>query len=486
MSVRVRGTRRLSLEETPPRDRDRIEPGAAAHTPARPPSVGARSRGAPPEAIWPVEPSAAHTNLPGRQRWHLSAGRAVAAEVGGARITAGDARISGLGVRRDRAGRLWPASFAYSPETGEALAPPVPVPEPDVLDIDAESGREITLPSGVPALARAGRPAGLYLFQENLGACEAWDGRGFSGMGRLPPADPRDGAILAAGGHGLAYAAHDRLVRVALPQLGPDLAYETAAAPGLRLVSAPCWRGADLLAIGARDGRLVLCRAAPGSAAPDLTDLDRPAGEVRFSGPWTNRLGDAFWTCPSGYVAWPAGTGEAAFAGWPDGFIALPAQAPWRDRGDLYHQLGIADGRYAYAAFGGPALQFLDGPHLAAGGVTYAGSERFDVPWQAPAEALNLGAHGGSLLVPLLALARDTVLLALPIEGPRAPFLRGEPLPAPVTGYALHHAHGAGLRRLPVGLAVSRLGDAGALLHESALYLWSRGERRCHALSLRA
>lgn len=434
--------------------------------------------------IWPVDPDPAVTNLPDRQFWHLAHDRPVRVEVAGIPIPADDVRIPHLGIRRNAAGRAYPARFARCPETGAALGPAGPAPDPGCLDVDPETATEIALPGGVPALLRAGRPAGLYVLQENLGALEAWDGRTFSAMGRLPPAGVA--ASPAAGPRGLAYAGREALVVVPLPQLGPDLLHRQAGSPGLSFVSAPAWIGPDVLAIGAREGRMVLCRWAEGTLIEqDLAPLAPDAG--RFGGPWANRLGDAVWTYADGFVACRSGARDAHVTRWPAGFRAIPSLEPWRDRADVRHQIGMLDGRYHVAALeSGAALHRLDGPHCAAGDATYAGAERFDVPWQAPAEALNLGPHAGSLLVPLLAMPRDTVLLALDIPGPRAGFLRGEDLAAPARGHVLHHAHGAGLRRLPVSLEVTRLRDAGALLHDGALYLWSRSARRCHALRLRA
>ncbi|MCJ2144281.1 hypothetical protein [Methylobacterium sp. E-066] len=438
-----------------------------------------------PEGFWPIDPDLRVTSLPGRQHWRFAGGWPIAAEVGGIVVPADDARIAHLGIRRDQHGRAFPAAFARSPETGAALGPPVPASAPDILDIDPTNVAAVPLPSGVPALVRAGHPAALYLFQENLGAFEEWNGQKFVGLGRLLP-DPV-GSGLTAGRRGIAYATAEALVSVILPQLGSRLVHAEARTLGLRFLSAPCWRRGDLLVLGERDGRLVLCRTDAESNALDLRDLGRFAPDADFAGPWTNRLGDCFWTGPGGFVTCRTLGDETRITPWPAGFAPIIAQAPWRDRADLHHQLGMMEGRYHLAALAAdPALNRLDGPHLAAGPGTYSGAERFDVPWQAAEEVLNLGAHAGNLLVPRLALARDTILLALDIPGPRGGFLRGESLPAPVTGHVLHHAHGAGLRRLPVGLAVSRIGDARALLHDGVLYLWSRSECRCHALRLRA
>lgn len=437
-----------------------------------------------PEGIWPIDPDPRVTDLPGRQLWCFEDGRPRSVEVAGTLVPATDARIAYLGIRRDKQGRPFPAAFARSPETGTALGPPVPIPAPDILDIDLDSVAEVPLPSGVPALIRAGHPAALYLFQENLGAFAEWDGRRFVDHDRLPPHPVGTG--ITAGRRGIAYATADVLVSVSLPQLGRGLAHTEARAEGLRFLSAPCWRKGDLLVLGERDGRLVLCRRADDSNLLHLRDLGRAAPDTDFAGPWLNRLGDAVWTGPDGFVACRTLGDETTVTPWPTGFTPVIAQAPWRDRADVQHQLGMAESRYHVAALtSDPHLHRLDGPHLAAGPCTYSGAERFDVPWQAAEEALNLGAHAGNLLVPRLAMARDTILLALDILGPRGGFLRGESLPAPVTGHVLHHAHGASLRRLPVGLAVSRIGDARALLHDGVLYLWSRSECRCYALRLR-
>lgn len=434
--------------------------------------------------IWPIDPDPGLTNLAGRQHWHLADDRAVVVEVAGMPIPEDDPRIAHLGIRRNSKGRPYPAAFARCPETGAPLGPTGPIPDPSILDIDAETATEVALPGGIPAPIRAGRPAALVLFQENLGLLEAWDGRAFHGLGRLPPVGIPGSQATAPGG--FAYTAQDGLVVVPLPQLGPGLACMEARSPGLTVLSAPCWSGLDPVAIGERDGRLVLCRWAEGRLAEQ--DLGQAApDDGKIGGPWTNRLGDASWTGTTGFVTCPSGGGRGRFVPWPEGFAAIPALTPWRDRADVHHQLGMREGRYLVAALeAGTGLHRLDGPHLAAGGVSYAGAERFDVPWQASAEVLTLGIHAGNLLVPLLAMARDTVLLALDIAGPRGGFLRGDDLAAPVAGHVLHHAHGVGLRRLPVSLEVSRLRDAGALLHDGALYLWSRSARRCHALRLRA
>ena len=456
-----------------------MTPAPGDTTPPVPAAASGRRVG-----IWPIDPDPAVTNLAGRQLWHFAHDRPIRVETAGIAIPADDARIAHLGIRRNAAGRAYPARFARCPETGAALGPAGPAPDPACLDIDPETASEIALPGGVPMLFRAGLPAGLYVLQENLGALEAWDGRRFSAMGRLPPAGTA--ASPAAGPRGVAWAAREALVVVPLPQLGPDLVHREVRAPGLSFVSAPAWIGADVLALGAREGRMVLCRWADDTLAEGDLGPRAPDAET-FGGPWANRLGDVVWTCADGFVACRSGARDAHVARWPAGFAAIPALAPWRDRADVHHQVGMLDGRYHVAALdAGTALHRLDGPHCAAGGVSYCGPERFDVPWQAPAEALNLGAHAGNLLVPLLAMPRDTVLLALDIPGPRAGFLQGDDLDAPARGHVLHHAHGVGLRRLPVSLEVSRLRDAGALLHDGALHLWSRSEGRCHALRLRA
>ena len=57
-------------------------------------------------------------------------------------------------------------------------------------------------------------------------------------------------------------------------------------------------------------------------------------------------------------------------AAWPDGFAPITAQAPWRDRADQHHQLGILEGRCHLAAVTPDrTLRPLDGPRLAAGPV---------------------------------------------------------------------------------------------------------------------
>ncbi|MGU3663430.1 hypothetical protein ACLBX9_04485 [Methylobacterium sp. A49B] len=436
------------------------------------------------DGIWPVDPDPRLTNLRGQQRWHFAQAQPVGVEVAGHRIGAEDARIGLLGIRRDGHARPFPAAFTHAPATGEGLGALAPTPDPAQLDVDRDSVVEVPLPSGRPTLLRAGRPTGLYLFQDNLGALEAWTGTAFDTLGRLP-ANPA-GSALATGPGGLAYTIPDALISVPLPQLGPRLDHAVGRERGLRFLSAPCWRGADLLAWAARDGRLILCRSPAGSGALDLFDTGRPAPGGTLAGPSLNRLGDAAWTGPDGSVACRAGDGAVDFIPWPKGFGPILAQAPWRDRADRHHQLGMADGRYHAAALSPDAVpRLLDGPHLAAGTVTYSGHACFAVPWQAQTEALNLGVHAGSLLVPLLAMPRDTILLAVTLPGPRGEFLRGATLSAPATGQVLHHAHGAGLRRLPVSLEVSALDDAGALLHDGALYLWSRSGSRCHALRLR-
>nr|WP_301335421.1 hypothetical protein [Methylobacterium fujisawaense] len=421
--------------------------------------------------------------MSGRQLWHFRGGVPVAAEINGIRIAADDARIAQIGIRRDTQARPYPARFTHAPATGEILRNPATAEEPATLDIDRGSLSELPLPSGVPVLLRAGRPAALYLVQENLGALDTWDGRTFLPIGRLPAAAPR--TTPTASHAGIAYTTVDALVSAGLPQLGPRLASGEAGLPRLRFLSAPGWDGIDLLALAERDGRLILCRGTVGSDALALLDLDRSVSGSRFSGPWTNRLGDMFWTGPDGFVAFRAGGAGAAFVAWPDGFAPITAQAPWRDRTDQHHQLGILEGRYHLAAVTPDrTLRPLDGPRLAAGPVAYWGADRFDLPWQPPAETLTLGAHAGALLVPLLALPRDTVLLALDIDAPRAGFLQSAALREPVIGHVLHHAHGVGLHRLPITLEVASRGDADALLHDNALYLWTRSGRSCHALRL--
>ncbi|MCJ2054284.1 hypothetical protein [Methylobacterium sp. J-070] len=436
------------------------------------------------DGIWPIEPDPRLTNLRGRQDWHLHDGHPVAAAVAGRLIGADDARIAQLGIRRDSRDHAFPAAFAHAPDTGERLGACVPLPDPALLDLDADSTVEVPLPSGRPTLFRAGRPAALYLFQDTLGALEVWTGRAFATLGRLP-ASP-GGSSLALGREGLAYTTVDALVSVTLPQLGPGLAHVEARLPGLRFLSAPCWRGADLLALAERDGRLIGCRAPAGSDVLALSDTGITASGGPFSGPWTNRLGDAVWTGPDGFVTWRACADEIYRTPWPDGFVPIAAQVPWRDDADTHHQLGLAAGRYHVAALSpDTTLRPLDGPRLAAGTVAYWGAEYFAAPWRPPVETLSLGIHAGSLLVPLLAMPRDTVLLALDLDVPRGDFARGAALMTPATGYVLHHAHGAGLRRLPVSLDVTAIQDAGALLHDGTLYLWSRSARRCHALRLR-
>jgi hypothetical protein len=434
---------------------------------------------------WPIDPDPRVTNLRGRQHWYLFNGSPVGAEVAGHRIEADDARIAYLGIRRDSRGRPHPAGFAYAPATGERLDAPRPLPDPAVLDVDADSVRDVPLPGGRPILFRAGRPAGLYLLQDDLGTLGAWTGRAFTALGRLP-ANPL-GSTLAAGPAGMAYTTAEALISMPLPQLGPHLDHAEARPPGLRFRSAPGWCGAALLALAERDGQVILCRGRAGSVALDLIETGHPASGGHFHGPWTNRLGDALWIESDGFIACRAGSDAIALTPWPAAFTPITAQAPWRDGVDMHHQLGVVEGRYHFATLAGkPVLRRLDGPRLAAGPVTYWGAECFTTPWQTASEALNLGIHAGSLLVPILAMARDTLLLAVAVESPRGDFLRGVPLDTPARGHVLHHAHGAGLRRLPVTLDVSAIGDAGALLHDGHLYLLSRSSGRCHALGLRA
>ena len=435
-------------------------------------------------AVWPIDPDPRLTNLRGRQDWHLRDGRPVAATVAGHRIGADDARIALLGIRRDARDDPFPSEFVHAPSTGDVLGAPVPLPDPALLDIDRDSAVAVTLPGGRPVLFRAGRPAGLWLFQHHLGTLDAWTGRGFSPLGRIPAG--ATGSALATAPEGVAYTTAEALISVPLPQLGPPLAYGEARAPGLRFLSAPCWRGAGLLAWAERDGWLIRCRSEAGSDALDLFETGRRAPATCVSGPWMNRLGDAVWTGSDGFIACDAEDDAIQFTPWPAGFVPILNQAPWRDRADMHHQLGMAEGRYHVAELSqDAALRRLDGPHLAAGDVTYWGNECFAVPWQGPSETLNLGGHAGSLLVPLLAMPRDTVLLALALDGPRGGFLRGEALTEPLNGHVLHHAHGVGLHRLPISLEICAIGDAGALLHDGTLYLWSRSDRRCHALRLR-
>ena len=437
------------------------------------------------DRVWPIDPDPRLTNLRGRQDWQLRDGRPVAAAVAGRRIRADDARIAFLGIRRDSRGDPFPAAFAHAPSTGEALGGPAPPPDPVLLDIDGDSAVEVPLSPGRPTLFRAGRPAGLYLLQENLGALEVWTGRGFSAFGRLT-AD-LTAPSLAVGPEGMAYTTADGLVSLPLPQVGPRLIGGEGRAPGLRFLSAPCWRGTGLLAWAERGGWLIRCRGTVGSDTLELFETGRRASGHRYSGPWENHFGDAVWTGPDGFVACDAGDDGVRFVPWPEGFVPILNQPPWRDRADVHHQLGSAAGRYHAAALTQDVtLRRLDGPYLAAGTVTYWADACFAVPWHMPTEILNLGSHAGSVLVPLLAMPRDTILLALKLETSRGGFLRGAALPGPMTGQLLHHAHGAGLHRLPVSLDVSAIGDAGAVLHDGAIYIWSRSSRRCHTLRLRA
>lgn len=167
-------------------------------------NISAPSRNAPEhecDGIWPVDPDPNLTKLSGRQLWHFRAGMPVGIDVNGVRMDAGDARIALLGIRRDARAHPYPAIFTHAPATGEPLRSPIAAEEPATLDIDRDSVFEIPLPSGVPVLVRTGRPAGLYLFQENLGALEIWDGRAFRSFGRLPAAAP--GTTLTATPEGI-------------------------------------------------------------------------------------------------------------------------------------------------------------------------------------------------------------------------------------------------------------------------------------------
>ncbi|MFD0934373.1 hypothetical protein ACFQ12_04130, partial [Methylobacterium trifolii] len=170
------------------------------------------------EGIWPIDPDPAITNLSARQLWSFAEDGARSVETAGARLSAEDARLPFLGIRRDARGRAYPAAFAFCPETGVGLPPPcAPSDEPETLEIDPDRSEEIALTEGVPFLFHAGRPDSPYLFQENLGALEWWDpaGRAWIAMGRLPPVGlPAWSHALAATPDGLAFATGDALVVV--------------------------------------------------------------------------------------------------------------------------------------------------------------------------------------------------------------------------------------------------------------------------------
>lgn len=441
--------------------------------------------------VWPIDPDPAATNLAARQLWRFSDSRVEAVEAAGTVLSPGDPRLSFLGIRRSPEGRIYPARFAYDPVTGAPLPRDAPVPAGDTLVVEPDSATDLALPGGVPRLVRAGRPDALYVFQENLGLLEWWDeAAGWSALARLPVPDLDPAAhALAAGPEGIAYATRDALVTVPLPQIATPGQHARAARDGLRFLAAPA-RVGDRLAAPAEDAGGLALAAVPvraGRAAGPLEVVPLGAslpGPV--AAPVANRLGDALWPAAGGFLAQPADGSAPRFTPWPDGFSPILAQAPWRDRAGGFHQLGMREGRYRYAALGAGGLSPpLDGPHCAAGAVSYSAGERFDTPWEAPAEALTLGAYAGSLLVPLLALPRDTILLALRLEGSTAEAIRGLALPRPVTGYVLHHAHGAGLTRLPASLEVRTIRDAGAVLGGGALHLYSRADQSCRRLAVR-
>ncbi|MGU3540505.1 hypothetical protein [Methylobacterium sp. A54F] len=456
--------------------------------------------------IWPIDPEPSVTNLSGRQFWRFEGGIAREVRIGDHRLAASDGRIAFLGVRRDPENRAYPAGFSHCPRTGRPLSEPLlgtdtfgwpyagPGARPDgrTLHLDKDGLREVPLSRGLPALFAAGRPSALYLHGETLGSLEWFDalaGR-WASLGRLPPADlPPHAHALVAGPDGLAFAGRDALVTVPLPQIGTNLAAARHALPGLRFLSAPAWRAGCLVLPAARAGRLLLARLRLRGAeaegpltVTDLGPLDAPAP---FAAPFANGVEDLLFVGASAVVIARADTDEAVRVPWPEGFAPILAQRPFRDGRDVHHQLGLAAGRYHYAALvPGMPLRALDGPHLSAGGVTYAGADRHAVPWEAPAESLTLGRYAGHLLVPLLGLARDTILMAVrPAEGAAA-FLRGEPLRAPVLAHILHHAHGGGLHDLDLALAVSSLHDASAFPMGRALYLCSRAEGRCFGMPM--
>ncbi len=438
--------------------------------------------------IWPIDPDPAVTNLAARQHWRFAEGRLAAVEVAGLTLSADDPRLAFLGLRRG-AGGPYPARFRHDPLTGAALAPDAPEPAGDILAVEADSAADLPLPAGVPALFRAGRPAMLCVFQENLGLLEWRAPEGWIPLGRLPPADLPPGAhALAAGPEGFAYATRDALVTVALPQLGAGLGHAALGRPDLRFLAGPARIGDRLAAPGLAAGEPVLAEAPvrAGEGVGPLALAPLPALPGLVAAPVLNRLGDAFWPAEAGFLIRTADGAPPRFLPWPAGFAPILAQSPYRDRSGILHQLGLRAGRYHYAALApGDLLHGLDGPHCAAGGVSYAAGERFDPPWDAPAEALTLGAYAGSLLVPLLALPRDTLLLALRLESPTAEAIRGLPFPRPLTGYVLHHAHGAGLTRLPASLEVGSLADARACLGGGRLHLYSRRERRGRSFAVR-
>lgn len=442
--------------------------------------------------LWPIDPDPATTNLVERQGWYFAGSQPEAVAVVGSRLDPGDPRLGLLGIRRNAAGRPYPAHFAFCPETGKKLASAAPPAPPAKHEFDPDSHDAIPFTEGVPSLSFAGHPERLYLSHDNLGALEWWDAasRAWIGLGRIPPADlPPIAHGLAATRHGLAYATRDCVVVVPLPQLEAQARFATLREPGLTFVAAPVWRADGLFVPAARAGRLVLChlpmaRGEPAGALA-LHDLDMAAGDA-FGRPVVNRLGDTVWPGEAGFLRCRGDCLAGELERWPAEFEPVLAQPPYRDGGDVAHQLGMFEGRYHYASLTrAPALQRLNGPHLAAGATTYSGGERFLTPWGDPVESLTLGAYAGSLILPLIAMARDTVLLAIRIESAVADFIRGRPLRRPVTAHALHHAHGAGLRRLPVSLEIASIHDAKGFVHAGRAYLYSRAERRCHGLDLR-
>ena len=346
-----------------------------------------------------------------------------------------------LDLRADPQGRLWPAAFDRQPMTGEALAPAprliltngrslgetgLPHLSP-IGELDPGSRQSETIPPGAQIFAAGGTPPRLVAVDASAGKAwwkAPWSGK-WTSIGRVPPGPllPTHALGLAGTAEGVFFAAEKTLIHLLADQQPACLAIPLEGTP----VAAPAAVGA-VLALALRDSQgLALLIRMPGGeirtvrvAAADESWRDEGAlGAASTDGE------TAFWVGQRGFLALEdALEAPAAFwRPWPAKVEGLPFLRPYLAANGRFWAMcrELVDGGTP-----GPALacgmtvagardkRSLLGPHLSVGMRTYREHDRYDAPWDDPAETVKLGAdYSDRWMLPLLRLGNGSTVVAL-------------------------------------------------------------------------
>lgn len=130
-----------------------------------------------------------------------------------------------------------------------------------------------------------------------------------------------------------------------------------------------------------------------GAIAIDLSLAGVNAQMLAFGAPFTNSVGDLFWSAREGYivVAPKDGGVGATFLPWRSGYVACPAARPFRSArfGGAWQLVLGRDGKDAFDAYAyhqvamraaRQELTAIEGPHLSYGSGTFRGDKRYDDP----------------------------------------------------------------------------------------------------------